>query len=299
MAGTFFKRQKELFRNGSLLLKLIYINVGIFLVLRLTDVVLMLFNSSIFPVLTYIEIPSNISYFLIRPWTLFTYMVVHYDLFHILFNMLWLYWFGQIFLLHFGEKQLGGLYLLGGLAGGLFYLLAYNTFPYFDDKQGLMCGASASILAIVIATAMRAPDFKVNLFLFGAVSLKYIAAVTVVIDLLSVTSANGGGHIAHLGGALVGLWFILRWNRGKDITRPINRMIDAVTVFFKPRPKKIRFVKTKRQNVKRTESDMEYNAHKKRESEELDAILDKIKKSGYSALTEEEKKRLFEVGNRS
>lgn len=108
-----------------------------------------------------------------------------------------------------------GLYLLGGIAGGLLYLLSYNLFPYFDGKEGLMCGASASIIAIVVATAFRMPDYKVNLLFLGAISLKYIALVTIVIDLLSVTSANGGGHIAHLGGALLGYWFIVRWEKGK------------------------------------------------------------------------------------
>ena len=86
-----------------------------------------------------------------------------------------------------------GLYLLGGIAGGLLYLLSYNLFPYFDGKEGLMCGASASIIAIVVATAFRMPDYKVNLLFLGAISLKYIALVTIVIDLLSVTSATEEG----------------------------------------------------------------------------------------------------------
>ena len=188
MADSIIDKLKQQFRQGSVLLKLIYINVAIFLLLRLTWVVLMLFNIDGYVILPFIEMPSIPYEFITHPWTLLTYMFVHYDVWHILFNMLWLYWFGQIFLMSFSEKQMVGLYLLGGIAGGLLYLLSYNLFPYFDGKEGLMCGASASIIAIVVATAFRMPDYKVNLLFLGAISLKYIALVTIVIDLLSVTS---------------------------------------------------------------------------------------------------------------
>ena len=224
-------------------------------------------------------------------------MFVHYDVWHILFNMLWLYWFGQIFLMSFSEKQMVGLYLLGGIAGGLLYLLSYNLFPYFDGKEGLMCGASASIIAIVVATAFRMPDYKVNLLFLGAISLKYIALVTIIIDLLSVTSANGGGHIAHLGGALLGYWFIVRWEKGKDLTAPVNKLIDKIVTGFKPRPK-IKVSRPSNRSSSRPETDMEYRARKKKENDEIDSILDKIKKSGYTSLSAEEKKRLFEAGKK-
>ena len=184
MADSIIDKLKQQFRQGSVLLKLIYINVAIFLLLRLTWVVLMLFNIDGYVILPFIEMPSIPYEFITHPWTLLTYMFVHYDVWHILFNMLWLYWFGQIFLMSFSEKQMVGLYLLGGIAGGLLYLLSYNLFPYFDGKEGLMCGASASIIAIVVATAFRMPDYKVNLLFLGAISLKYIALVTIVIDLL-------------------------------------------------------------------------------------------------------------------
>ena len=145
MADSIIDKLKQQFRQGSVLLKLIYINVAIFLLLRLTWVVLMLFNIDGYVILPFIEMPSIPYEFITHPWTLLTYMFVHYDVWHILFNMLWLYWFGQIFLMSFSEKQMVGLYLLGGIAGGLLYLLSYNLFPYFDGKEGLMCGASASI----------------------------------------------------------------------------------------------------------------------------------------------------------
>ncbi|OUO99061.1 rhomboid family intramembrane serine protease [Barnesiella sp. An22] len=301
MAASIIDNLKRQFGQGSVLLKLIYINVAVFLLLRITGVVLLLFNIDLSIVLPYIEMPSDPYEFITHPWTLLTYMFVHYDVWHILFNMLWLYWFGQIFLTAFGEKQMVGLYLWGGIAGGLLYLLSYNLFPYFEGKQGLMCGASASIIAIVVATAFRMPDYKINLLFLGAISLKYIAIVTILIDLLSVTSANGGGHIAHLGGALLGYWFIVRWEKGKDLTAPLNRLIDRIVTACKPRPRirvKRPSARTAYRTSSRPETDMEYRACKKRESDEIDAILDKIKKSGYTSLTAEEKKRLFEAGKK-
>ncbi len=302
MAASIIDHLKQQFKQGSVLLQLVYINVAVFLLLRITGVILLLFNIDISAIFPYIEMPSAPYEFITHPWTLLTYMFVHYDVWHILFNMLWLYWFGQIFLMAFGEKQMVGLYIWGGIAGGLLYLLSYNLFPYFEGKQGLMCGASASIIAIVVATAFRMPDYKINLLFLGAISLKYIAIITIIIDLLSVTSANGGGHIAHLGGALLGYWFIARWEKGKDITAPINRIIDKIVTAFKPRPRvRISRPSARRNSTQtsaRPETDMEYRARKKRESDEIDAILDKIKQSGYTSLSAEEKKRLFEAGKK-
>ena len=255
MADSIIDKLKQQFRQGSVLLKLIYINVAIFLLLRLTWVVLMLFNIDGYVILPFIEMPSIPYEFITHPWTLLTYMFVHYD------------------------------------------VLSYNLFPYFDGKEGLMCGASASIIAIVVATAFRMPDYKVNLLFLGAISLKYIALVTIIIDLLSVTSANGGGHIAHLGGALLGYWFIVRWEKGKDLTAPVNKLIDKIVTGFKPRPK-IKVSRPSNRSSSRPETDMEYRARKKKENDEIDSILDKIKKSGYTSLSAEEKKRLFEAGKK-
>lgn len=298
----FINNLKNQFKQGSILLQLIYINTGIFLSIHVISLALMLFNTPTTAWLSYIELPSNPQILIRRPWTIITYMFVHYDIWHILFNMLWLYWFGSIFLRYFSPKHLGGLYFLGGIAGGAFYLLAYNIFPYFADRQGMMCGASAAIMAIVLATAIRVPDYKVNLLLIGPVSLKYIAGITVIIDLFSMSSPNAGGHIAHIGGAVMGIVFAVYWNKGKDLTKPINNLIDRLTTGFNRPRIKLRKPSQSNQETRRQhrpESDGEYLARKKREMEELDRILDKIKKSGYSALTEEEKKRLFEAGKRN
>lgn len=295
---------KASFARGTVLMRIIYINVAVFLLVHLVSVILTLCNVGSSSWLSFIELPSE-PYFLVRRlWTLVTYMFVHYDIWHILFNMLWLYWFGSIFLQYFSPRHLGGLYFLGGLAGALFYLLAYNIFPYFEGRQGMMCGASAAIMAIVLAITVRVPDYKVNLLFLGAVPLKYIAGVTVLIDLFSMTSLNAGGHIAHIGGAVMGILFTVCWKRGKDLTRPVNALIDAVvSCCHRPRFKVHRGTSAAQgkdsARGRRPETDYEYNARKKREADEIDAILDKIKKSGYTALSEEEKKRLFDAGKRN
>ena len=304
MAGI-IDNLKSRFNSAPTLRQLIYINVCVFIAVHLVSVILMLFNIQSATWLSYIEVPSNISLLPSRIWTLFTYMFVHFDIWHILFNLLWLYWFGEIFIQYFSQKHLVVLYILGGLAGAAMYLLSYNIFPYFADKHSMMCGASAAIMAIVFATTLRSPDYKINLMFLGSVSLKYIAGLTILIDLLSMTSPNAGGHFSHIGGALMGIAFGWFWNKGKDILHPINHLIDKIVTYIqKPRIriKKQKSPFNKKQapdnttsQRRRPESDEEYFLRKKRENDEIDRILDKIKKSGYSALTTEEKQKLFDA----
>ncbi|MBO7318143.1 MAG: rhomboid family intramembrane serine protease, partial [Bacteroidales bacterium] len=145
MAGI-IDRLKYQFDSAPTLKRLIYINVGVFIAVHLVSVILMLFNIDTVQWLSYIEVPSALKILPYRIWTLITYMFVHYDLWHILFNMMWLYWFGSIFIQYYTPKHLSVLYVLGGLAGAMLYLFSYNTFPYFSGKEGMMCGASASIM---------------------------------------------------------------------------------------------------------------------------------------------------------
>ncbi|MDR0745905.1 MAG: rhomboid family intramembrane serine protease [Mediterranea sp.] len=292
---------KQSFKRGNIVTQLVYINVGVFVVTSLLSVFLVLFNRSASPMLLLFELPASVTRFLYQPWSLITYMFMHVDILHILFNMLWLYWFGTISLYFFTGKHLRGIYVFGGLCGGLLYLLFYNTFPYFTQvMNSSLVGASASILAIVTATAYREPNYPVRLLLVGAVRLKYLALFVVLIDLLFLTSDNAGGHIAHLGGALAGLWFAACLSKGTDITAWINNILDGVVSLFdkktwrrKPKMK----VHYGNGYVKR-EKDYDYNMRKKAQSDEIDRILDKLKRSGYESLTAEEKKRLFDAGKR-
>ena len=296
--GSFIADLKNGYKRGDICIRFIYINVGIFLLTSLLGVVWTLFNWGIPSWLQYFQLPAWFSQFIKQPWTLFTYMFLHAGMLHLLFNMLWLYWFGRMFLSMFSARHFRGLYLLGGICGGLLYMLAYNLFPYFNQflYASVLVGASASVLAIVVATAVRIPEFQVSFMFIGAVRLKYVALFVALLDLLFVTSGNGGGHIAHLGGALAGWWFVSSLAKGKDVTRWINSCLDFVsgTFHFKKAPKKAKMKVDKGGKA----ADYEYNARKKQQSEEIDRILDKLKQSGYSSLTTEEKKRLFDASKK-
>ena len=293
---------KETFIRGNIFIQLIYINVSIFIIGTLINVFLQLFQHSIPDIFGIFALPASFIRFFHQPWSIITYMFMHAGLLHILFNMLWLYWFGSLFLHFFSAKHLRGLYILGGILGGLLYMVAYNVFPLFNQEVAVstLVGASASVLAIVAATAYREPNYRVQLFLFGAIRLKYLALVVIGIDVLSITSSNAGGHIAHLGGALAGLWFAASLSKGADLTAWINWLLDAFISLFqkktwKHKPKmKVHYGG----GTTSREKDYDYNAHKKAQSDEIDRILDKLKKSGYDSLTTEEKKSLFDASKR-
>lgn len=288
---------KNKFHRGNIYIQLIYINAGIFILTTLLEVMLQLFNRSLGGVFQWLELPASFSRFIIQPWSMLTYMFMHAGFLHILFNMLWLYWFGALFLTFFSAKHLRGLYILGGICGGLLYMGAYNVFPYFSPmvNYSFMLGASASVLAIVAATAYREPNYPIHLLLFGTIRLKYMALIVIGTDLLFITSNNAGGHIAHLGGALAGLWFAAQLSKGMDITSWINKILDVVASLFSLKPRKPKmniYYGSKRQK------DYDYNTRKKARTEEIDHILDKLKKSGYESLTTDEKKSLFDASKR-
>lgn len=290
---SIFTDFKYSFRRSAVLTKLIYINLGLFVFIRLAVVVLTLFNIDGSQWLLYLEVPSSPELLLERPWTIITYMFTHYDFLHILFNMLWLYWFGKVFLLFFSERQLAGLYVLGGIAGALFFMLAYNVFPYFSDvaSSSFLMGASASVMAIVFAVSFYQKNYVISLFFIGRIKLVYLALFTLVIDLLAVTSSNAGGHLAHVGGAILGICFAHWIKDGKDLTYPINRLIDWFVDLGKRKPK-MNVTYTKRG------TDYDYNARKKQDSDDLDKILDKLRRSGYESLSTEEKRKLFDASKK-
>ena len=295
--NTIINELKDNFRRGSICIQLIYINAGVFIITTLVSVILLLFNINITGLFHWLELPAWPQCFLIQPWSILTYMFLHSGVWHILFNMLWLYWFGTLFLQTYSAKHLRGLYLLGGICGGLLYMLSFNLFPYFEPYRyaSFMSGASASVLAIVAATAYRQPNYPIRLLLLGTIRLKYLALIVIGTDLLLITSANSGGHIAHLGGALAGLWFAHSLSKGTDITSWLNRTIDWIVSLFSFKPKK---PKMKATYGGSHQADYDYNARKKAQNEEVDRILDKLKKSGYENLTNEEKKTLFDASRR-
>jgi membrane associated rhomboid family serine protease len=292
---------KRSYSQGSMLLKLIFINIGVFVVLHVLALGSLLMNAGD-GILQWVELPSDLGMLLHRPWTLITYMFAHYGFLHILFNMLWLYWLGRIFMEYFSPKQLTGVYLLGGLGGALLFLIAYNTLPYFRalPEQAFLKGASASVIAIVVATAVYAPDYRIGLLFLGEVPLKWVALVTVAIAVLGLDAGNVGGNIAHIGGAIVGAWFGLRIKRGRDITRPLNTAIDSVVGLFNGRSWKLpKFEKKAGSKHNQQQAQQRPNRPADEVSEdELDKILGKIKVAGYDALTDEEKDKLFKASRR-
>ena len=292
---------KQAFLGNNILSRLILINTIVFLLVKMVGLISYLFavghtadnglSLSIFS--QYLALPSSFETFVSRPWTIITYMFLHEDFFHILFNLIILYFGGQLFNEYLGERRLLWTYLSGGIIGGLFFLMAFNIFPAFEQIKGISMalGASASVLAIIVAVATYVPDYTVQLLFIGRTKLKYIAIIFVAIDLLSIQSGNPGGHIAHLGGALWGFIYALTLRKGTDLYRFLNLSI--------PQFKKEKTYSTERQEDKRPFSDDEYNERKARTQENIDEILDKISKSGYSSLTKEEKEILFKTSKKN
>lgn len=284
---------KASFREGSTLSKLLYINLGVFVLIQATIIFMHLFggNGFIYQMISYLAVPTDGIRLITRPWTLFTYMFTHKDFFHVLFNLLWLYWFGKIFLSYLTEKQLLSIYILGGLAGALLYIVSFNLFPGLKEQvaTSMALGASASVMAIVISIAVLVPDYKIYVILIGPVKIIYVALVGFALSSLVDFSVNTGGKIAHIGGALLGYIFTLQYNKGKDITMGFSRFIDKIFHMFSPKKKM-------RVTHKKAASDYEYNKQKKENQKEMDRILDKISKKGYDSLTKEEKEVLFKMG---
>lgn len=286
-------------RHNNAHAQLIIINVVIFLVIGFISVVGVIASASAIPDFIYQQftIPPTIAEFVTRPWTLITYMFAHsrYDIFHILFNMLALYWFGKLFVEYLGSDKLIAVYVLGGLAGGLLYLLMFNTVPFFVERSGFsgMVGASAAVFAIIVATATLLPDYTFHLLFFGPVRIKYIALFYVVISFLGTTQENAGGNIAHLGGALMGFVYIKQLQAGVNWGGWITITLDWFKDLFKPK----RNVKvTYRKEEKR--SGTKPSGPSKASQAEIDAILDKISDRGYESLTKEEKEKLFNASKK-
>lgn len=295
--ATIITDLKESFRRRDICIQLIYINVGVFVLTTLTEVILQLFNRSLGGMFEWLELPASLSRFIIQPWSILTYMFMHVGVLHILFNMLWLCWSGALFLNFFSAKHLRGVYILGGICSGILYMVAYNIFPYFQPttEYSFILGASASVLTIVATTVYREPNYPIRLFLFGTIHLKYPALTVVGMDLLLITPSNAGGYIAHLGGALAGLWLAASLSKGTNITSWINKFLNSIISLFDFKPRKS---KMKVHYGTDKQRDYSYNARKKAQSGEIDRILDKLKKSGYESLTTEEKKSLFDTSKR-
>jgi membrane associated rhomboid family serine protease len=281
---------KSTFRHGSNLTRLIYINIAVFVLITISSVIGFLITNPGFSdkVLDIFSVPASLTALLARPWTLFTYMFTHKDIWHILFNMLWLYSFGRIFLEYLDGRKLVAVYLLGGISGALVYILSFNIFPAFTGvlADSVAIGASASVMAVVIAISAYVPDYSVQLFLFGRIKIKYLALGIFVLTSVMDFSVNSGGKLAHIGGALFGYFYTINLRHGKDMGKGFNSILDFFATLFKPR-KKLKVTH------KKVATEYEYNKIKLEHQKMINMILDKISKGGYESLTKEEKETLF------
>lgn len=297
-SGGIWNGIKNSFKQGTALTRLIYINIGVFLVIKILEVFFVLAGQRGFEqlLLPYVGVPALSERLLYTPWTIITYMFTQFGFLHLLFNMLWLYWFGSIFQNTFSSQKLTGVYLLGGITGAIIYMAAYALFPAFELEryQSWAIGASASVMAIVFAVCTYHPNYKIYVFLIGPVKLIHLAIFTAVIDLLSIPSGNAGGHIAHLGGALFGYLFTLSFRRNLDLTKGLSSLFTKLgnSRLFRKKTMRVKY-KKKVSDM----NDMEYNEYKKRKDDRINSILDKISKHGYESLTKEEKEILFKSKN--
>jgi membrane associated rhomboid family serine protease len=291
------------FRSKAVLPRLILVNAAIWLAIGIMRVFSFLLNvpdSSLTNyVVDYLALPANTGSLLTRPWTLLTYMFLHIDFFHFLFNMLWLFWFGKIFLEFLKSGQLLLIYLLGGLSGGILYVLFYNIFPVFEKSLDLSValGASASVMAIVTAISFYVPGYSIHMLFLGKIRIFYIALFLFVLDFFMIRSENAGGHIAHIGGALFGLSYIVARRKGMNFSGVwSNAWLKGF--FGRMRKNRMRVEYNNSDTTyRRPLSDDEYNERKAEKQKKIDAILDKISKSGYESLTGEEKDLLFKSSN--
>lgn len=299
--NRFFNDIKESFKEGNFLTRLIYINIGLFVVLKLT---LLVFTYMDMPTdwLDWAKVPASLPKLVDQLWSLLTYMFLHTDFIHAIFNLIALYYLGRLFLFYYNQKQLVAVYLWGGLAGAFFYLAGFNLIPYFKSyiETNYLLGASASIMAILFAAVGYAPNNPVRLALIGEVKLKYLGFIFLAIDILGLNSLNPGGALSHLGGACMGFLFGACYQNGHDLSKPITAIIDWIVNNW-PTNKKHKKFKVK-VNDSRNMSDAQWNRQQKEREkirqERIDQILEKIKKSGYQNLTAEEKKSLFDLSKK-
>jgi membrane associated rhomboid family serine protease len=293
--------KNEFAKSENSLVKIILINSAIFLVLLLAKIVLTFSQSRAIydAILDQLFLPASTNAFLYKPWTLFTNFFIHVDIFHILFNMLFLYWFGRLVDEYLGSKRVIALYLLGGLAGGILFMVIYNLIPYFRPvlEVSVLHGASAAAFSVAVGASTLLPNYTFNLIFLGPVRIKFIALFYIILSLAEVVGSNAGGNIAHLGGAIIGYLFIKLLQNGTDLGKPIYAVMNGWTGLFRKRPSMqvtYREKQVYRSSNVYTASSSSATIEVPNQTE-IDMILDKISKSGYESLTKEEKQKLFKA----
>lgn len=280
-------------KGDNMIRKLILINIGVFLLVNAVRLIAFFAtgNPDTGNVLNHwFYLPADPSRFIYQPWSLFSYMFVHEGFFHILFNMLWLYFIGRIFQEYLGNNKLLRAYLIGGLAGGLLYMAGMNVLPVFRNSVYFpfpLHGASAGVMAVIVGAATLLPNYQIRFFIFD-IKLKYIAFVMVVTSILGMMSVNPGGNLAHLGGVIAGYLYIrqLKKHTFLDVWE------EKITRFMRRLAGKR---KDEKKMYRTYTSHMKVENDRRPDQAEIDAILDKISKSGYDSLTRAEREMLFKA----
>lgn len=299
------------FYKESMINKLLVINAAVYLLIALASLIMKLCGADLMWHAfsnRFLAMPAAPERLILSFWTPITYMFTHFDFMHILANMLWLFFMGKIFLITYNNKQTLGVYLLGGLCGALLYILCYNLIPGLHEARAICTcvGASAAVTAIVIACCVAQPNMEVRIFGLIPITLKWLGITYILLDLLMLRGENAGGHITHLGGAILGLIFAMRIRKGKDITNGLNKMIDWVVSKIPSKSSNSKMHVSYRNNYKSNAtthsaqqmSDGDFNQQKAEEQKRIDEILDKISKSGYNNLSKEEKEYLFKASKK-
>ncbi|MCK5823817.1 MAG: rhomboid family intramembrane serine protease [Ichthyobacteriaceae bacterium] len=286
-------RLKHEFSKGTVLIKIIYLNVGVFVLSQVIDALLHLLGNNYSISNELFSLPADIE-LLFQPWTILTYSVFHSGLGHIFFNMVILYLGGQIFLQYLSQKQFLSVYVLGVIVGGIFFVLGINLFPVFDNPIASysLIGASAGVMAVLISIATYVPNYSLKLFLVGNVKLWQLALFFLFLDFLNINNGNEGGHLSHLGGAFIGYIYSKQLQKHTDIGLWVGNLLDKISSLFSKN--RSPFQKVYKNKVPR--NDYNFNMSKRDKEAQVDGILDKISKSGYDSLSSEEKDFLFKAG---
>jgi len=207
------------YKIGGVANKMIYWNVGIYL---LSIILFYQFKTGVFEYPNWLAVSSNPDVLVTRPWTLLTYAFFHYGFLHIFFNMMVLNFTSRLFLTFFTQKQYLGLYFLSAIFASIIFVLSF----YLLGKSSLMVGASAAIMALLVASTTYQPLMEVRLLLIGNVKLWHITAVILILDLMQIQLDNIGGHIAHLSGAFFGFLYIKLLQNGTDLSVIVTNTIN-------------------------------------------------------------------------
>ncbi len=273
----------KVFRSGDPVFLYIGINTIVFVAVALFGVTYFLAGNNSIKFIDYLSeyvaFPAAVPKLPTRFYTIITYQFFHEGLLHVLFNMLWLFWIGRIFIDFTKPRQFHFVYITGGMMGAVFFLLAYNFIPVFVPSVpfATVIGSSASVMAIAVATTTLVPDYAMRLLLIGDIKLRYLILAYIVLDIIGIASSNPGGSFAHLGGAFMGFVYIKVLQNGVDLSS-----------WLKKKP----VLKVVKNEPGRATSRNKGNVVNQKE---VDMILDKISKSGYNKLSKEEKETLFKA----